>query len=102
LWRNNVGAATTADGSFIRFGLANDSSGLNKILKSADLIGINPVQITQDMVGCVIGQFISREVKTKNWRYTGTAREQAQLKWIELILSLGGNACFANGEGTII
>jgi hypothetical protein len=100
LWRNNVGAIY--DGTnYMRYGLANDSPGLNKIIKSADLIGIKPVIITHGMVGGTIGQFISREVKPPSWQYRGTEREKAQLAWINLVLSLGGNACFATGEGTL-
>jgi hypothetical protein len=101
LWRNNVGATYTPDGALIRYGLANESTGVNKQIKSADLIGIRPVKITQNMVGAILGQFMSREVKAANWRYANTEREQAQLRWAELILSLGGDACFVNGEGTI-
>ena len=101
LWRNNVGAAYMQDGGFLRYGLANDSSTLNSRIKSADLIGIRPVKITESMVGNVIGQFVSREVKNSNWRYAGTEREVAQLRWAELIMSLGGDASFANGEGTL-
>lgn len=101
LWRNNVGATYTAEGSFIRFGLANDSSAVNKKIKSADLIGIRSIKITTSMVGLTIGQFVSREVKASNWKYTGTPRELAQFNWINLILSFGGDACFANRIGTI-
>lgn len=101
LWRNNVGATYTPEGSFIRYGLANESAGVNKQIKSADLIGIKPIRITHNMVGMVIGQFMSREIKSANWRYTGSDREAAQLRWAELILSLGGDACFAVGTGTI-
>lgn len=101
LWRNNVGAAYMTDGNFLRYGLANDSSNLNRQIKSADLIGIRPVRIAPHMVGMILGQFISREIKAANWRYTGTERELAQLRWAELILALGGDACFAIGEGTI-
>lgn len=96
LWRNNVGAAYTDNGRFIRYGLANDSAKLNEVIKSGDLIGIRPVTITTKMIGATIGQFISREVKHANWSYTGNAREKAQLAWAELILSLGGDACFIN------
>jgi hypothetical protein len=39
LWRNNVGGGTLEDGSFVRWGLANDSSQVNAKLKSGDLIG---------------------------------------------------------------
>lgn len=101
LWRNNVGAAYTREGNFIRYGLANESSALNKKIKSADLIGIRPVKITPYMIGWTIGQFVSREVKAANWRYRGDDREQAQLKWAELIMSYGGDACFTNREGTL-
>lgn len=101
IWRNNVGATYTADGSFIRYGLANNSAQINKYIKSADLIGIKPVRITQEMVGTIIGQFISREVKNSNWKYRGSEREIAQLRWIELINALGGNACFATNDLTI-
>lgn len=101
LWRNNVGATYTQKGDFFRYGLANESSSVNKIIKSADLIGIRPVKVTYSMVGFTIGQFMSREIKNSNWKYRGTEREKAQLNWAELILALGGDACFAIGKGTI-
>lgn len=101
LWRNNVGAVYTKEGHFLRYGLANDSSRINSVLKSADLIGIRPIKITEKHVGYTIGQFMSREIKEPNWRYKGTEREKAQLNWAELIISLGGNACFTIGKGTI-
>lgn len=101
LWRNNVGAVYAQDGTFLRYGLANDSAKMNAVLKSADLIGIRPVMITSGMVGTLIGQFVSREIKRGDWRYTGTVTEKAQLAWAELILSLGGDAGFATTEGTL-
>lgn len=101
LWRNNVGATYTQSGQFMRFGLANDSAALNRAIKSADLIGIRPVLITSEDVGRVIGQFLSREVKHPGWKYTATERERAQLAWAELINSLGGDACFCVGRGTL-
>jgi len=101
LFRNNVGALYSEEGQFIRFGLANDSAQLNKIIKSGDLIGIRPLVITQAHVGHVVGQFVSREVKAANWRYTGTDREQAQQRWALLISSLGGDAAFVNKEGSL-
>jgi hypothetical protein len=101
LFRNNVGATYTEDGSFLRFGLANDSKQMNDHIKSHDLIGIRPVLIEHHHVGKIIGQFVSREVKAAGWKYRGTKREEAQLRWAILIASLGGDACFANGEGTL-
>ena len=99
LWRNNVGAGKLEGGSFVRWGLANDSKAVNEEVKSGDLIGIKPVLITQDMVGSVIGQFISRECKRSDWKFNpNNPRDLAQMKWVELILILGGDAKFTTGE----
>jgi len=101
LWRNNVGAYQTDTGSYVRYGLANDSKRVNERVKSSDLIGIRPVLITQELVGRVIGQFLARETKEGGWHYTGKDREVAQKNYIELVKRHGGDACFAVGEGTL-
>ena len=66
----------------VRYGLGNDSAQVNAVLKSSDLIGITPVG--------GVGIFTSYEIKKPGWRYTGTPREVAQLRWLELVVSLGG------------
>lgn len=101
LWRNNVGRVTpdTYDGvSYISFGLANDSMKMNKHIKSSDLIGIRQRLITMEMVGSYIGQFVAREVKKPGWKYTGTEHEKAQLRYMELVISMGGDAAFTTGN----
>jgi hypothetical protein len=101
LWRNNTGALLDARGVPVRYGLANDSAAVNARLKSADLIGIRPVVVGPEHLGRTLGVFLSREMKAPGWRYTGTPHEQAQLAWAELITSLGGDAGFATGPGTL-
>ena len=86
VWRNNVGATKDEHGRLIRFGLANDSPALNKQIKSSDLIGIKPG-----------GQFVAIEAKRSDWKYTGTEREEAQLRFISLVNSMGGQAYFSTG-----
>jgi hypothetical protein len=100
LWRNNVGVLLDKDGRPVRYGLANDSEKLNRVLKSSDLMGWRPVTITPAMVGMIIAQVVARECKPEGWRYTGTDRETAQKAWLDLINSAGGDAAFATGEGT--
>lgn len=90
LWRNNVGVARDQSDRVIRYGLANDSAGMNRRVKSSDLVGLRPD-----------GQFVAREVKAPGWHYSGSAHEQAQLRFLELVLAHGGDAAFATGEGTL-
>lgn len=98
LWRNNVGAfQDPASGAFVRFGLANESPQINARLKSSDLIGIRPVRIGPEHLGRTLGQFVAREVKAGSWRFAGTQRELAQLAFLSLVLSLGGDAKFTKG-----
>lgn len=94
LWRNNVGALKDERGIPVRYGLANDSPAVNKMIKSGDLIGIRRRLITPDLIGQVIGQFWSREVKAGDWLFTGTEREVAQLAWANHVTALGGDAGF--------
>lgn len=94
LMRNNVGAGVLENGRFMRWGLMNESEALNRRIKSHDLIGWQPVTIRHDHVGTTIAQFLSREVKAPGWMYSGTEREQAQLRFAELVNAAGGDAKF--------
>ena len=100
LGRNNVGALLDKRGVPVRYGLANESKQQNEVMKSGDLIGIRPVVITASMVGCTIGQFVSRECKRPGWVFKGDAHEQAQANWAALVIKYGGDAKFATGEGS--
>lgn len=97
LFRNNVGVLKDARGVPVRYGLANDSPQLNKVLKSADLIGWRPILITPKHVGSTIGQFVSRECKKVGWTYSGNEHERAQLAWAQLVVLGGGDATFTCG-----
>jgi hypothetical protein len=101
LFRNNVGAGKMASGNFVRYGLGNDSPALNEVLKSADLIGIRRRLITPLDVGCYIGQFVSREIKRTDWRFSGTKEEQAQARWATLINQQGGDAAIVQSVGSL-
>ena len=103
LWRNNVGACIDENDRHIRYGLANDSKKMNKVIKSSDLIGITPHLVMQGDVGHVHGIFTSIEVKKAGWQF-GRAkigeqadRERAQHAWLKLVTSMGGFAKFATG-----
>lgn len=54
LWRNNTGALVDQQGRFVRFGLCKGSS---------DLIGLRALEITPEMVGQRLAQFVALEVK---------------------------------------
>lgn len=101
LFRNNKGVLPDKRGVPVRFGLCNETAELGKRLRSSDLIGIRPVVITPDMVGTTIGQFVAREVKHAGWEYKGTEHEAAQLAFGTLIIGLGGDFKFWNGEGEL-
>ena len=97
LFRNNNGACRSDDGRQIRYGLGNDSSQVNAVMKSSDLIGITPVFIN----GVRYGIFTSYEVKRPGWKYSGSDREIAQNNWLMLVTSLGGIARFVTDVGEI-
>jgi hypothetical protein len=84
LFRNNVGATKTQDGRFIRYGLHTGSS---------DLIGWRTLEITAEMVGTKIAQFVSVEVKNKNGRPS-----KDQINWINTVNNQGGLALVARSK----
>ena len=55
LWRNNTGALVDQQGRFVRFGLCKGSS---------DLIGLRSLEVTSELVGQQLAQFVALEVKT--------------------------------------
>lgn len=94
LWRNNRGAVQDQYGNFFRYGIANDTSAMDKVIKSADLIGIRPIKIRQEHLGQTIGQFVSFEIKDPSWRPTKDKRTKAQTAWAAVVTSMGGDARF--------
>lgn len=100
LWRNNIGTAIRGTSvliakhrqqvilepgdaciraaRYVNFGL---------VPGSGDLIGIQTVTVTSDMVGKKLGVFVSAEAKTKRGRPT-----DEQKSWLEMVNSLGGIA----------
>ncbi len=102
-WRNNVGAtpATCPDCGErqrpVRYGLANDSERLNRVVKSSDLILAIPRQIRPQDVGTTIAQFGAVETKRPGWSYTGNGREAAQAAFLALVRNAGGFATFSTG-----
>lgn len=85
LGRNNSGALLDQRGVPVRFGLGNDSAAVNKVIKSADLIGIGPN-----------GQFVSVEVKRP-----GGVIHPAQHAWAALVNKRGGLAMIVDREGML-
>jgi hypothetical protein len=78
LWRNNTGALVDQQGRFVRFGLCKGSS---------DLIGLRALEITPELVGQRIAQFIALEVKTAQ----GVLSPE-QRAFLRLVKQLGGVA----------
>jgi len=98
LERNNNVAFMSQDGRMIRAGLGNISKKHSDTFKSSDLIGIKTMVVTPDMVGKTIGIFIAVECKDPTWNVNKKldARESAQKKYIDYVVSRGGIAGFVN------
>lgn len=86
LWRNNTGAAVDTRGVPVRYGLCNESARVNTRVKSADLVGV-----------AAGGKFLAVEAKRPGWAYTGTPREVAQLRFLNIVNAKGGVGLFATG-----
>lgn len=101
-WRNNNGAydAKHPPSPGTRWGLCNDSAAMNKKIKSSDLIGPIRKIVTLDMVGTTVAIFGARECKPEGWKYTGTEREVAQLRFGQIVTMLGGDFKFVTGPGS--
>jgi len=82
-WRNNRGALPDERGIPVRFGLANDSSQLDRTFKTGDLVGMTPG-----------GLFLMLECKAPGWKWRGTDREVAQWNAIKYVRERGGRAGF--------
>lgn len=102
LFRNNVGAGQLVNGSFVRWGLCNDSEAINEVLKSSDLIGWRKRTIVPADVGSVIAQTVLREVKEEGWVYDPTnKREIAQMAFLMLGAHDGADVAFVTGTGSL-
>jgi hypothetical protein len=78
LWRNNTGALVDQQGRFVRFGLCKGSS---------DLIGLRSLEITTELVGLRLAQFVALEIKTAQ----GVLSPE-QRAFLRLVQQLGGVA----------
>jgi len=101
VYRNNVGAIKDERGIPVRYGLANDTAALNKVVKSSDLIGwksetwLHP----ETFKPTKIARFVSLECKHADWPGYNpeNPHERAQQRWLELVRAAGGIAAFTTG-----
>lgn len=102
LFRNNSGALLDKRGVPVRFGLGNTSAEVNARIKSPDYVGWRPVLITPEMVGDVIAQIAVVEFKEEGWtpapptNRAAFAHEQAQRRFIDMVLADGGYGEFCS------
>jgi hypothetical protein len=110
LFRNNRGAGRMESGNYVRYGLANDSKKVGDTVKSADLIGLEIVFVTMEMVleavaqglpGYKVGRFLSVEAKAPGWKFSGSLEDMAQLKWATFVNDAGGRAIITNRTGVL-
>jgi hypothetical protein len=95
LWRNNIGTAWRGkvtrlsngdilirDPVLVHFGL---------VPGSGDLIGLQSVIVTEEMIGRILAVFVSVEAK----RGPKSERSEAQVNFVDTVRDLGGLAGFA-------
>lgn len=100
--RNNVGVAETADGRYVRFGLMNTSKQENERFKSSDIVSPIPILVQPHHVGRTFGVFGVFETKHPDWHLTpGDLRAQSQLRFINLVLSVGGLGGFVTDAAQV-
>lgn len=97
--RNNVGGDPKTG---LRWGLMNETPEQNKIIKSSDLICVQPVVITPEMVGQTLGVFVALETKKTGWHLTpADARGHAQAAYHRLVIAHGGRAGFVTCDADV-
>lgn len=102
LFRNNVGAGQLINGSFVRWGLANDSEAINKEIKSSDLVGWRKVLIEPAHVGTHIAKTVLRECKKEGWVYDPTNQHDvAQMNWAMMAAYDGCDVAIVTGVGSL-
>lgn len=90
-FRNNRGAFKTDSGGWVEYGVGGDGG--------SDVILINPVLITQEMVGTIIGQFVAAEIKRPGYKPSGKVqkeRHEKQSNFIKQIIAKGGAGGFVH------
>jgi len=100
--RNNVGALKDVKGRMVRFGLCNDTPGMNEVIKSSDDICIIPYVVKPQDVGRKLGVFLGVEHKERNWVFTGKGRETPQANFQRMVSNVGGVGIFANSAQSVI
>ena len=103
LFRNNKGAFKDEYGNFTRYGLCNTTEKQGKELRSSDRIGIVPYVVRPYDVGRTLGIFWAVEMKKQGWKFNPYDEHEAgQQAFLNLILSLGGFAQFAQGPEDLL
>lgn len=100
--RNNVGALKDAKGRWVRFGLCNETKGMNEVIKSSDDICIIPYVVKPKDIGRKLGVFLGVEHKKRDWVFGSESREVAQAQFQRMISNVGGVGLFANSAQSVI